>query len=288
MKRYIRSSELLSSNMEFDYVQLDTKLHDLLIQISDCISKKFNSIEFHYEYKSKIIETPWPIFLATLYARPKDPKVFELKIYQERKEELFYIQADIDNKYVDKEFRVKIICGASVIFESNIKILVDYESKIQKFNKGGFDKKIQSVYNKVIKKADNIASKMNWKLKENYQYNLVEPSKEHNKENSWIELIKNLRADLDNYVDPLYEQTSAGDELESLCAAVQRKLGVWLEPSIQGGIGSIRFYSTKDDSVLADDYDYQEYNEEVLNLAFNSKTQKEFQTKYRQFLQSII
>ena len=40
MKRYIRSSELLNSNMEFDYTQLDTKLHDLLVQISNCVCKK--------------------------------------------------------------------------------------------------------------------------------------------------------------------------------------------------------------------------------------------------------
>lgn len=114
-----------------------------------------------------------------------------------------------------------------------------------------------------------------------------DPSKSKRK-SPWMILLYELQSEAEDGIDSLYEQTSAGDKIESLCAAVQRKLGVWLEPSIQGGIGSIMFYSTKDDSVLGDDYDYQEYNEEVLDLAFNSKTQREFQTKYKQFLQSII
>lgn len=103
-----------------------------------------------------------------------------------------------------------------------------------------------------------------------------------------MSLVDKLQSEAENGIDSLYEQTSAGEKLESLCNVVEDKLGTWLEPSIQGGMGSIMFYSTKDDSVLADDYDYQEYNEEVLNLAFDSKTQREFQTKYKQFLQSII
>lgn len=285
MKRYIRSSELLNSNMEFDYTQLDTKLHDLLVQISNCVCKKFNSIEFHYEYESKIIGTTYPTFLAILHVKPENLDVFSREIYR-RDGELFCVEANIDAKHVDKDFRVEIICGATVAFKSNMTILVDYESKIQKFNKGGFDKKLQSIYNKVIKKVDSIASKMNWKLKENYQYNLVELSKEYNDENSWIELLKNLKADLNNYVDPIYEQTSEGMELQLLCGEVDKNKGIQCIPSIQLGIGSMEFYDKQENFISS--MDYQDYNNEIIDIAFDSKHTSEFKNKYSKFLDSVI
>ena len=57
-----------------------------------------------------------------------------------------------------------------------------------------------------------------------------------------------------------------------MCTDVENKIGIWLEPSIQGGRGGIWFYSTEDDSVLADDYDYQEYiiheDEDLIALSY--------------------
>jgi len=156
----------------------------------------------------------------------------------------------------------------------------------QKFNKGGFDKKLQSIYNKVIKKVDSIASKMNWKLKENYQYNLVELSKEYNDENSWIELLKNLKADLNNYVDPIYEQTSEGMELQLLCGEVDKNKGIQCIPSIQLGIGSMEFYDKQENFISS--MDYQDYNNEIIDIAFDSKHTSEFKNKYSKFLDSVI
>lgn len=105
---------------------------------------------------------------------------------------------------------------------------------------------------------------------------------------SWPKLISQLRREAEDGVDSLYEQTSAGDEISSLCTAVENKLGIWLEPSIQGGQGGIWFYSSQDDSTLASDYDYQTYNENVLDLALQSKNATEFSNKYRSFVQSIL
>jgi hypothetical protein len=105
---------------------------------------------------------------------------------------------------------------------------------------------------------------------------------------SWPKLISQLRREAEDGIDSLYEQTSAGDEITSLCTAVENKLGIWLEPSIQGGQGGIWFYSSEDDSTLASDYDYQTYNENVLGLALQSKNVTEFRNKYRSFVQSIL
>lgn len=73
-----------------------------------------------------------------------------------------------------------------------------------------------------------------------------------------------------------------------MCTDVENKIGIWLEPSIQGGRGGIWFYSKEDDSVLAENYDYQEYNDEAMSMALRFKTQREFQTEYKKSLQSII
>lgn len=104
----------------------------------------------------------------------------------------------------------------------------------------------------------------------------------------WMSLVHKLQSELEEGIDPLYEQTSAGAELDTVCRSVEDKLGVYLEPSIQGGVGGVWIYSKEDDSTFVENYDYQDYNDEVINIALNSKTKREFQTKYKQFLQSII
>lgn len=105
---------------------------------------------------------------------------------------------------------------------------------------------------------------------------------------SWPKLISQLRREAEDGVDSLYEQTSAGDEISSFCTAVENKLGIWLEPSIQGGQGGIWFYSSEDNSTLAADYDYQTYNENVISLALQSKNATEFKNEYESFVQSIL
>lgn len=105
---------------------------------------------------------------------------------------------------------------------------------------------------------------------------------------SWPKLISQLRNEAEDGVDSLYEQTSAGDEITSLCTDVENKLGIWLEPSIQGGQGGIWFYSSEDDSTLASDYDYQTYNDNVISIALDSKNVTEFRNKYKSFVQSIL
>lgn len=105
---------------------------------------------------------------------------------------------------------------------------------------------------------------------------------------SWPKLISQLRSEAEDGVDSLYEQTSAGNEITSLCTDVENKLRIWLEPSIQGGRGGIWFYSSEDDSTLASDYDYQTYNDNVLSIALDSKNVTEFRNKYKSFVQSIL
>lgn len=119
--------------------------------------------------------------------------------------------------------------------------------------------------------------------------NIATPSKPSKpKRLSWSKLISQLRREAEDGVDSLYEQTSAGDEISSLCTAVENKLGIWLEPSIQGGQGGIWIYSSEDNSTLASDYDYQTYNDNVISLALQSKNATEFKNEYESFVQSIL
>jgi len=75
---------------------------------------------------------------------------------------------------------------------------------------------------------------------------------------------------------------------EGLQSQVEDKLGVWLEPSIQGGMGEIWIYSNDDDSTLAEDIDYQGFNETVLDAAYSSKNKTEFMKWYKSYLESLI
>ena len=105
---------------------------------------------------------------------------------------------------------------------------------------------------------------------------------------SWSKLIRRLKYEAENGFDPLYEETSAGSELLSICYSVQDKLGIWLEPSIQGGHGEIWFYSSADDSTLASNYDFETFNDNVISLALESRNKTEFSNKYKDFIQSIL
>jgi len=105
---------------------------------------------------------------------------------------------------------------------------------------------------------------------------------------NWKSLVNNLQREAEDGIDPLYEQTEAGEKLESIQQEVENALGIWLEPSIQGGQGGIWFLSNEDDSTLASNYDYQTFNNETIDIAIESKNKTEFKKKYRAYLENIL
>lgn len=104
---------------------------------------------------------------------------------------------------------------------------------------------------------------------------------------TWKSVINQLDADLSE-CDPFYEQTEAAEQVQLIQEQVEDELGIWFEPSVQAGVGGIWIYSVDDDSVLAGNIDYQDFNNTVADLAINSKSKSDFKKKYKSFVRELI
>lgn len=102
---------------------------------------------------------------------------------------------------------------------------------------------------------------------------------------NWEELKHQLDTDIENGYDPLYEQTQSGQYLQDLCIKVEDELGIWGEPSIQAGQGTILFMTIDDDDVIFD-MDYETFNSTVLDIAFDSNSEGSFIAAYKTFLEN--
>lgn len=100
---------------------------------------------------------------------------------------------------------------------------------------------------------------------------------------TWKRLVADLEAEAEDGIDSIYEQTEAGEALEGVCAEVENQLGVWLEPSIQGGQGSIDILSSDDDTRLGT-LDFSDYTYEVCNMAASCSSKNSFKQQYAEYL----
>lgn len=108
------------------------------------------------------------------------------------------------------------------------------------------------------------------------------------KRNGWDDLISQLNDDLDENVDPIYEQTESGRTLENVCLEVEDSMNLYVEPSIQGGVGGVWIYDNTDNSTLVEDYDYELFNSGIIDIALSSNNKSNFKQKYKEYLQNMI
>lgn len=203
-------------------------------------------------------------------------------------------------------FRSNTIFDAEVIYDSNrsntvtfqlysenYSTLVEYTKQISdsdNLTKGEVQSFINSCKTSIQRSYDSIVSEIDNRCQDISAYYEMMNNRimnSNNKISNWRSLKSKLIHESEENIDSLDEQTSAGLYLEKVCKKLENTLGVELEPSIQGGIGGIWFYSA-DGDVIAEDYDYNTFNEEVVDLAIQSKTSKEFTAKYKKYLQSIF
>ena len=102
---------------------------------------------------------------------------------------------------------------------------------------------------------------------------------------TWKRLVADLEAEAVDGIDSIYEQTKAGEALEGVCAEVENRMGVWLEPSIQGGQGSIDILDSDDDTRLGT-LDFRDYTYEVCNMAASCSSKSSFKQQYAEYLDS--
>lgn len=117
------------------------------------------------------------------------------------------------------------------------------------------------------------------------RYQILYDRKFVNKPNrtNWKSLVKHLTSE--DY--DLDEQDEYTEFLDSVCLSVEEKMGLFVEPSVQGGQGGVWIYDNDTNDTLVEDYDYETFNEEIIDLAINSSSKKEFITKYKNYLKGL-
>lgn len=104
----------------------------------------------------------------------------------------------------------------------------------------------------------------------------------------WAALIQSLESDLDDIYDPLYEMTDAGERITEICQEIEKKLHLYLEPSIQAGRGGMWIYDTEDDTTLTKRIDYADFNSDVIDIALDSSSKEEFMKRYEEYLEEVL
>lgn len=88
-------------------------------------------------------------------------------------------------------------------------------------------------------------------------------------------------------LDPLDERTDAGEYVIDLSLEVEKDLGIFSEPSIQGGFGGVWLYNESYHK-LAADVDYQDFNETLINCVLSSSNEQEAKNKMKKYYEKLI
>lgn len=110
----------------------------------------------------------------------------------------------------------------------------------------------------------------------------VKPKVKKPRTSGYNKMIAQLQSERDAGINSIYEQTEAGSYIDNIVQTIEDSLGIWSEPSIQGGHGSIIFRDNDTDEVLLEN-DYEEYCDDIIDMALQSKSKKEFISQLKQY-----
>ena len=102
------------------------------------------------------------------------------------------------------------------------------------------------------------------------------------KTGQWKKITSKLQSEAESGINSIYEQTEAGSYIDSIAQSVEDSLGIYGEPSIQFGQGSIIFYDNNSGDILLEK-DYEEYCDDIINIAIESKSKKEFMSQLKHY-----
>ena len=100
----------------------------------------------------------------------------------------------------------------------------------------------------------------------------------------WDKIVDRLKADQDAGDDPIDYRTSEGEILIELCSEVEDSIGMYLQPSTQGGRGVIEIFS--DGKLVAKGIDYERFNADTVDIAIESSDSDDFKSSYQNLLES--
>lgn len=200
-----------------------------------------------------------------------------------------------DPNYAPEVFNCDLfinVVGSDIRFELNYTFTVDEDNHVEKYSsphcyiKLGKRIIVQSFLSSPMSYYQNIETAFNKQnLKNLYQEfteKIQDSSKvQFSKSKYWETFLNHLTQ------DSLYEQDEFGEKLTDICQVVEDKLGYYVEPSIQGRQGGVWIYDNDTNEILVDGYDYETFNDEIIDIAINSSSKKEFMTKYKNYLKGL-
>ena len=95
-------------------------------------------------------------------------------------------------------------------------------------------------------------------------------------------IVDDLQSEGDGGINSIYEQTEAGSYIDGIAQTVEDTIGIWSQPSIQGGQGIIEFLDKDTDEVLLEK-DYEEYCDDIIDMALQSISKKGFVSQLKQY-----
>ena len=98
----------------------------------------------------------------------------------------------------------------------------------------------------------------------------------------WNNIVSELKSEVEDGINSIYDETEAGSYIDSIAQDVEDFLGIYSEPSIEGGRGSIFFYDKETNEELLEK-DYDEYCEDIVDMALRSKSEKGFVSKLKKY-----
>lgn len=78
------------------------------------------------------------------------------------------------------------------------------------------------------------------------------------------------------------------NNLSELEERVYDKHNIWIEPSVQGGMGGVWFYSNEDDMTLVSNYDYQTFVDSIREICMECETEDDFVNKFDAYIGGIL
>lgn len=153
------------------------------------------------------------------------------------------------------------------------------ESRMDKWKSSTIHYNIEEVfpYSSILKLLSN--------AKKKYEKQKVNLSKSK----SWNSLVRNLKDEIEEGLDPLYEETESGERLWKLCYDVMNELNLYIDSDVRGGVGNIYIMSIDNEDVISDPIDLQEFHTEILDEAIQSNsTESKFKSWFKQYLKNMI
>lgn len=84
-----------------------------------------------------------------------------------------------------------------------------------------------------------------------------------------------LQSNVANGIDPIYEQTYAGEIVEDLARMVEEEMHLYVEPSIQAGFGGVWIYDNNTHKTLVQNLDYFDWGSYLIDAVLEADNEAE-------------